>query len=208
MSTAETAYGWSAEAPHSCDYLAEPILQVLRAGGARRVLDLGCGNGHLCAQLRAAGHEVVGMEPDAGGAALARRANPGLPVYRLGVDDDPRRLLADEAPFDHVVCTEVVEHLYAPRRLPRFAAEVLLPGGRLVVTTPYHGYWKNLALALAGRWDPHFTALWDGGHIKFFSRATLATLLAEAGFEPVGFQGVGRWPGLWKSMLMVGRKPG
>jgi hypothetical protein len=37
------------------------------------------------------------------------------------------------------------------------------------VSTPYHGYHKNLGLALSGKMDAHFTALWEGGHIKFFS---------------------------------------
>jgi 2-polyprenyl-6-hydroxyphenyl methylase/3-demethylubiquinone-9 3-methyltransferase len=37
-----------------------------------------------------------------------------------------------------------------------------------VISTPFHGYWKNIALAVSGKFDDHFTALWNGGHIKFF----------------------------------------
>ena len=70
-----------------------------------------------------------------------------------------------------------------------------------------HGYVKNLALAASGKLDAHFTARWDGGHIKFWSRRTLTTLLTEAGFEPIAFRGAGRWPWLWKSMLIAARKP-
>ena len=206
MQAIERTYGWTPEAPHSCAYLVDPVVALVRASGARRVLDLGCGNGHLCRRLRAEGFDVVGMEPDAEGAAQARRLAPGLRVHALGVDHAPADLLANEAPFDLVVSTEVVEHLYAPRRLPRFAAAVLVPRGQLLLTTPYHGYWKNLAIALAGRWDHHHTALWEGGHIKFFSRATLGRLLDEEGFDVTGFQGVGRLPGLWKSMIVAGRR--
>ena len=44
-----------------------------------------------------------------------------------------------------------------------------------MLSTPYHGYLKNLALAVSGRMDRHFTALHVGGHIKFFSIETLTT---------------------------------
>ncbi len=80
-------------------------------------------------------------------------------------------------------------------------------GGAAVVSTPYHGYWKNLALAVSGKMDAHFTALWDHGHIKFWSEKTLRVLLEEAGFRDIRFRRVGRVPALAKSMIAVARKP-
>lgn len=76
-----------------------------------------------------------------------------------------------------------------------------------MVSTPYHGYWKNLALALTGRMDSHFTALWDHGHIKFWSKRTLDELLREAGFVEVEFLRLGRVPPLAKSMMALAKKP-
>ncbi|MFN3682011.1 MAG: hypothetical protein ACK4VP_08235, partial [Nitrospira sp.] len=76
-------------------------------------------------------------------------------------------------------------------------------GGVAIVSTPYHGYWKNLALALSGKMDAHFTALWDHGHIKFWSIRTLRQLLQEAGFSEIRFLRVGRIPPLAKSMIAV-----
>lgn len=99
--------------------------------------------------------------------------------------------------FDAVVSLEVVEHLYAPTLYARRMLDLLKPGGAAIVSTPYHGHWKNLALAVTGKMDAHFTALWDGGHIKFWSVATLRTLLSEAGFEDMTFRFAGRsrpWP--------------
>lgn len=72
----------------------------------------------------------------------------------------------------------------------------------MIISTPYHGYLKNLALAATGKLDNHFTVLWDGGHIKFWSVKTLSKLLEEYGFEVVEFKGSGRIPYLWKSMLL------
>jgi 2-polyprenyl-3-methyl-5-hydroxy-6-metoxy-1,4-benzoquinol methylase len=105
-----------------------------------------------------------------------------------------------------VVSLEVVEHCYDPRAFARTFVSLIEPGGIGFLTTPYHGYLKNLALALSGRMEAHFTALWDGGHIKFFSIPTLRTLLTEAGAHELEFLRIGRIPPLAKSMIALVRK--
>jgi len=67
--------------------------------------------------------------------------------------------------------------------------------GHLILSTPYHGYVKNLALLVSARMDAHFTALWEGGHIKvpkFFSLKTVSALPEAASFEDLGVRRVGR----------------
>ncbi len=105
-----------------------------------------------------------------------------------------------------VVSLEVVEHVYSPRDYAKTLFELVAPGGQAIVSTPYHGYWKNVALALSGKMDSHYTALWDHGHIKFWSIRTLDTLLREAGFHSIEFQRLGRVPLLAKTMMAVARK--
>jgi hypothetical protein len=83
---------------------------------------------------------------------------------------------------------------------------MLKTGGHLLVSTPYHGYLKNLVLSLVNGWDRHFGVEWEGGHIKFFSRKTLAKMACGEGFKNPRFVCVGRIPGLWKSMIMVVEK--
>jgi 2-polyprenyl-3-methyl-5-hydroxy-6-metoxy-1,4-benzoquinol methylase len=200
-------YGWqSASGPQSCGYIAPTVLTLLKSTGAKRVADLGSGNGALCAEIKLQGCAVVGIEYDPKGVELARRHYTGIPFHNFGVQDDPQALLNLEAPFDAVISTEVIEHLFSPHLLPQYAAAILKPGGHLIVSTPYHGYVKNVMLALFNKWDHHHTAMWHGGHIKFWSRATLTQLLEENGFEVVSFHGVGRAPLLWKSMILVARK--
>ena len=203
-------YGWdTARQPESCDYIAPAIVGMVKALGARRVADVGAGNGALCGLLQASMPEchVAGIEFDAAGVAIARRNHPGIAFYNQGVQDDPVTVLAAEGePFDVVVSTEVVEHLFSPHLLPRYAARLLREGGHLIVTTPYHGFLKNLALSVVDGWDKHHTALWHGGHIKFWSRRTLSRLLEDNGFQVTGFRGVGRLPWLWKSMVLTARK--
>ncbi|MGI2323701.1 MULTISPECIES: hypothetical protein [unclassified Methylococcus] len=60
---------------------------------------------------------------------------------------------------------------------------------------------------MSGKMDAHFTALWDHGHIKFWSMKTLSFLLEEAGFRDIRFERVGRVPALAKAMIAVARRP-
>ncbi len=140
------------------------------------------------------------------GIDIARRSFPGARFEVLPADDNLlSNLQAD--PFDVVISTEVVEHLYDPRAYVKGCFEAIRPGGRFVCSTPYHGYLKNLALALANKWDKHADPLWDCGHIKLWSRNTLFKLLTEGQFTNLQFRGAGRLPYLWMSMVVSGDRP-
>src|ERR1035438_9032616 len=80
-----------------------------------------------------------------------------------------------------VISVEVIEHVYDPRGMLTNISSLLKTGGTLVLTTPYHGYLKSLAIAIAGKCDSHYNPLFDGGHIKFWSHRTLAAALSECG---------------------------
>ncbi len=195
-------YGWSAHAPGSSDYLNPAVLQLAREAGGTTVLDAGCGNGELAGRLAANGFTASGVDADQTGVEIAQGRFPDC-VFSVSSFDRPPPGL-----FDLVVSTEVVEHLYAPHELGTYCFEALKPGGALIMSTPYHGYLKNLALAIAGRWGRHLAPNWHGGHIKFWDRASLTKMLTQAGFTVTGFTGVGRVPYLWKSMILTARKPG
>lgn len=200
-------YGWSTkEGPRCCNYITPPILKTLKTLNVQRILDIGSGNGKLCSLLSQAGYQLVGMEYDKQGFEIAQTSYPNIPFYNYGVQESPSLLLKHEQIFDVVVSTEVIEHLFSPHLLPIFAKAVLKAQGYLILTTPYHGYIKNLALSIFNRWDHHHNPLWHGGHIKFWSKKTLTRLLQENGFNIIGFSGVGRLPYLWKSMVLVAKK--
>ena len=198
-------YGWSEQAPHTEDYLHAPLQLLLREfvpTPARQwspaqppaVLDLGCGNGALAEELLRWGYDPIGIDPSTSGIAQARRGLPSIPFHQATADTAAIAQLQLPA-FDAVVSTEVVEHVYSPRQWAAAAYAALKPGGVLICSTPYHGYLKNCALAISGKLDAHFTALWDGGHIKFWSRRTLTALLQEAGFQVVSSAALVAGPG-------------
>jgi 2-polyprenyl-3-methyl-5-hydroxy-6-metoxy-1,4-benzoquinol methylase len=201
-------YGWQDnQSTYAHRYFMPKVLDLLPHGsGNVRVLDVGCGNGYLSGCLRERGFDVVGIDLSEKGVAIARENYPRCRFEVLAADDHVLDKLGSP-PFDIVISTEVVEHLYDPRSYARGCFHALKPGGRFICSTPYHGYFKNLGLALCGAWDSHANPLWDGGHIKLWSRATLSKLLTETGFLNLQFKGAGRLPFLWKSMLISGDRP-
>lgn len=193
---------------HSHDYLLPTVLHLLDGlalpPDQRRLFELGCGNGSVAHELTRRGWEVTGVDPSAEGIVAANTAYPEIKLYPGSAYDD---LATSYGRFPVVLSLEVVEHVYFPRQYAATLFSMVKKGGGLIVSTPYHGYWKNLALALSGKMDAHFTALWDHGHIKFWSMKTLSTLLEEAGFRDIRFERVGRVPVLAKSMIAIARKP-
>ena len=186
-------------------YLWPVLKEIIAQHGfsLRRAFDLGCGNGATANMLSELGFEVTGIDLSESGIALGHRSFPHL---KLDVGNVYDNLVASYGQFPLVVSLEVIEHCFDPKRFAKTFYDLITPGGVGVLSTPYHGYWKNLALAVAGKWDKHLTALWQGGHVKFFSVNTLEALLAEAGFKDIRFIRVGRIPPLAKSMIAIARK--
>lgn len=200
-------YGWkNTSGPHSCNYITPKVIEILHSYQINRIADVGSGNGTLCGVLKKEMFDVVGVEYDVDGYNISVKKYPDISFYNLGVESNPLELLECEESFDAVISTEVIEHLYSPHLLPIFAKCILKKDGFLILSTPYHGYLKNLFLALFNVWDKHHTALWHGGHIKFWSKRTLTNLLNDNGFNVIGFHGVGRFSFLWKSMILVAKK--
>lgn len=191
----------------SHEYLLPAVTEMLDSlnlpQARKRIFELGCGNGAIADALTNQGYQVAGIDASVQGIQQAQRTRPHLSLQLGSVYDC---LSVQHGRYPVVLSLEVVEHLYAPRDFARTLFDLVEPSGTVIVSTPYHGYWKNLALALTGRLDRHFTALWDHGHIKFWSMATLRRLLQEAGFRSVTFRRVGRVPALAKSMIAIARR--
>lgn len=204
-----TSYPYSDALRHAHhNYLDAEVLDILAQlswpAGQRRVFELGCGNGSLAKVMSDHGYTVTAIDTSIDGIKVARVSYPGIAFHNGSAYDD---LAKKFGKFKAVVSLEVVEHIFEPRKYVATVYELLEHGGAAVISTPYHSYVKNLALAVSGKMDAHFTALWDYGHIKFWSIKTLRILLLEAGFQEVRFLRVGRIPPLAKSMIAVAQRP-
>jgi 2-polyprenyl-3-methyl-5-hydroxy-6-metoxy-1,4-benzoquinol methylase len=190
------------EASHTHAYLWQPVLRVLSECDCKNVFDLGCGNGAFARFLKKHRYEVSGVDPSEQGILQAKRADPELNV-EVGSAYDP--LWERFGKFAAIVSLEVVGHVCFPRDFAQCVRNLLDPKGIAIISTPYHGYFKNLLLATTGRLERHFSPIDDQGAIKYWSIATLTKLFAEAGFVRERVIRVGRIPIVAKSMILVFR---
>ena len=117
---------------------------------AQRVLDVGCGDGILSAQLLQAGVRlVVALDADAGVLARARARHPGVPIeWRCGdiFDLCPTK----DCSFDAVLSVATLHHMDAVAGLTRFA-ELVRPGGVVGVIGLATNNWWDLPYAMVGQ---------------------------------------------------------
>jgi SAM-dependent methyltransferase len=157
-------------------------LLLAEARPGERVLDLGCGAGRFVAALRDAGADPVGVEIAEAALERARRNAPGTDLRLVEPDGS---LPLEHAGVDLVWCSEVLEHVADTEHLLLEARRVLRPGGRLLITVPFHGRVKAALIGLL-RFERHFDP--TGQHLRFYTRDSLARTLADAGFEAVQVQ--------------------
>ncbi|TAH23722.1 MAG: methyltransferase domain-containing protein, partial [Cytophagales bacterium] len=163
--------------------------------------------GYLVDILLDLGYDAYGVDASTSGISLANKRHPNrFFFYDIDSLSIPSELINKQ--IDTIISLEVVEHIYTPNNFMKSCDLFLAKNkkGEVMISTPYHGYFKNLILAISGKMDNHFTVLWEGGHIKFWSKKTLTILIEKFGYTFKNFIGCGRLPFLWKSMLIVCEK--
>jgi SAM-dependent methyltransferase len=156
----------------------DPFASFVRElGQFGNALDLGCGDGRLTADLRAA--ELTAADVS---LVALKRARKRLPDATIVLLEPGHGLPFEPESFDLVLCADTIHEVQDVARLVADAKRVLAPGGRLAITAPAHGRRTGLRVLGGGldeRFDPREPAL------RFFTRRSLADLLDLAGFEEI-----------------------
>ncbi len=155
---------------------AQPEIALLVPASARRVLDVGGGEGGFGAALKAGrGCEVdlVELNPWAARVAAGR-------VDRIFVGS----FLELDLPvgYDGITLLDALEHTADPAAVLRRARSLLSQAGVLVVTVPNVGHWTVVADLIAGRWDYVPDGIHCATHVRFFTERTLNDLVTSCGF--------------------------
>lgn len=103
------------------------LLDLLAPRPGERILDLGCGTGHLTARIAERGAEVVGLDHSAEMLETARAAHPGITFFQ----GDARDFAVGNS-FDAVFSNAVLHWIREPNRVVRCVRDALKPGGRFV----------------------------------------------------------------------------
>ena len=152
---------------------------------ARRVLELGCGEGAFAAAYRArnpAAH-YTGIEVHAPSAAIAEPRLDRLLTGDFEAMDDEE--VSRGEPFDLIVMGDVLEHMAdADRVLARLKA-LLAEDGHLLVSVPNVAHWTALFHLINGRWPAQDSGLFDRTHLRFFTLQSLTETLGRAGLRLV-----------------------
>jgi 2-polyprenyl-3-methyl-5-hydroxy-6-metoxy-1,4-benzoquinol methylase len=167
-----------------------------------RVLDIGCGDGQVSAELaRVTAANVVCVDVSA--TAVQACTSRGLEAHVVDIGTVP--LPFSDSSFDLVFMTEVVEHLVRPDRALEEVRRVLTKGGLLILSTPNLACLPNRALLALGI-QPLFSEVSEEvvlgrrlrllgqggqpvGHLRLYTKRALLEFLNSQGFSVLKVRG-------------------
>jgi SAM-dependent methyltransferase len=170
---------------YQTDEDVETVLRQLDLGGARGMVDVGCGNGAFAVEAarRHPRCRVWALDALASAAAECRARAAGLPGANLfAAVAWAHALPLPEACADRAVCRAVLHHVAEPGRVYREIARVLAAGGRFVLQAPCN-YWEPAFAHVLS----DLMMLADDTHRRFYYRPKeVVSGLEAAGFVVAG----------------------
>ena len=161
------------------------ILKKFTGKPSLNVLDLGSSDGLLGSQIEALGHSVLGVDiaPSSGNRTNQIRAdlNDGIPIAAL-----------PKAPFDVILCADVLEHLQNPENVLSDCRNQLAPGGTVLVSTPNFGHWYPRFRVFFGLFDYDIKGILDRTHLRFYTKRSFQRMSESCGYtlSPAKFTGI------------------
>jgi ubiquinone/menaquinone biosynthesis C-methylase UbiE len=187
---------------------------VAQGGAAERILDIGCGSGHLLYQFRERFKSLIGLEYSPHRLDQARVNLEGWPFTPIcGSAEDMSAI--DSNSIDQIISADTIEHIPDVYKAAHEMYRVLRPAGRLVMNTPNIAFIKKRFLLLAGRFpstsQPNEGVsddiLFDGGHLHYFTFRSLRLVLEKVGFtieKETGYGPLARIHNVWPHLLSGG----
>ncbi|WKZ27351.1 MAG: class I SAM-dependent methyltransferase [Candidatus Paceibacterota bacterium] len=144
-----------------------------------RILDIGCAQGRLGAHAKERGHAVFGVDISPRAVEAARNVLDGAWVCDIE-KEWPREVIGQ--PFDGIIASEVIEHLFDPKPFLRQCHSALRNDGFIILTTPNFLTWTNRIRFMFGFFEYQDQGMFDFGHIRWFTYASLQRALRDVGF--------------------------
>ncbi len=165
---------------------SQDLVDLLEPGPGERILDLGCGTGHLTERLAASGADVVGIDASPSMIATARQ---NFPKLRFQVAD--ARDFCFDTPFDAIFSNAALHWICEAPQVARSMSRALKPEGRLVLKMGAKG---NIARIREAIETVLTEAGFPAGHTWYFpSLGEYAAILEGQGFEIEIAQTFPRW---------------
>ena len=149
------------------------------------IYEAGCGNASFTPLLQEYADTLVATDISKSQIEKNSKLHPEI---KFQFADLQKKLPFENDAFDLVWCSEVLEHLYFPHIAVEEFHRVLRPGGKLLVTVPFHGRFKNILIALF-KFEEHYDPYYS--HVQFFTEKSLTKVLHKSGFENIKISSCG-----------------
>lgn len=146
------------------------LLPPKKKYGSTKLLDFGCGNGHLMLRFEKYGFKCTGFDIDYNSIAVAKEL--GLEVFSgnfFNIDFNKK--------FDVVILNQSLEHLYDPSKYLKHIRSLLEDNGQLIISVP------NSSSVDFHILKDSWTSFQAPTHIYHFNRDSLSFLLNKVGFK-------------------------
>lgn len=169
-----------------------------------RILDYGCGAGIVLEIMSEINPKCFYIGVDIS-QEIIKLDKKRLPQFKFLKINEEKKLPFKDNFFDFVISTDVIEHIYNTPFLFGELSRILKPGGKILLTTPYHGFFKNLAIILTNNFELIFDPL--KAHIRFFTKKSMTYCLKKVDLIPQKYEYYGRFYPLSNGMLVLAKKP-
>ncbi len=167
----------------------DPVLKAVPLN-SRRILDVGCGVGSLGEHLKQRQEcEVTGITLSQTEAELAAQK-----LNRVWVCDLNDFEINNEASFDCIVCSHVLEHVLRPDQVLQRLTASLSENGTLIVALPNVLFWRQRLNFLRGQFRYTEGGLMDRTHYRFYDWKSARSLLEDSGLRIVQAKPDGSFP--------------
>lgn len=165
------------------------------------ILDYGCGTGRYIEELlKLNPYKIIGTDISDYAIKIAKKRFPNSKFYVVGGDE---KLPVKSANVDFVLAADVIEHIFDVTNFLCEVKRVMKKGGKIFISTPYHGVIKNIIISLIG-FDNAFNP--TAAHIRFFTKKSLSKLLTEIGFKIIAYGQYGRFKPVSRGMFFIAEK--
>jgi glycosyltransferase involved in cell wall biosynthesis len=157
-------------------------IESVRPGA--RVLDVGCGQGYVAAELARVASHVTGLDQ-----YVRPSSNPRLEFLRW--DLDATELPVDAAEFDQVFLLDVIEHLREPEVFMEQLRDAL--GGKrseVILTTANVAFFVTRFMHLLGHFNYGRQGILDRTHTRLFTFGSIVELMGQTGFHVLEVRGI------------------
>jgi len=159
------------------EHYHQKILERIKKGQV--ILDVGCATGYLGAVAKQKGNRVYGVEISEEAAKKAAELLDDVLVGNIEKVDLP----FPEKYFDTIICSDVLEHLFDPKQGLIKLRKYLKPNGELMVVVPNVAHYSIRLMLLMGRWEYRNVGSMDYGHLRFFTKKSMVTLLESSNYN-------------------------